>query len=87
MASSTAAAISSQLLLQAEIVDEVAFRLTGGGVLEWESPAGRNFSEYVTGQALGVRRASDLLREAATQVGSFASTLRSLEYSAFLAQL
>lgn len=85
--SSTAATLSSLLLLQAELVEVVASRLAGDGVLEWDSPAGRNFGEYVLGQALGVRRSSDLLREAATQVGSFASALRSLEYTTFHAQL
>ncbi|MHA7275935.1 hypothetical protein ACX80O_05315 [Arthrobacter sp. Hz1] len=86
MDSSTAAALGSLLLLQAEMVEEIASRLVGGGALEWDSPAGRNFGDYVLGQACGVRRASDLLREAATQVGSFASALRSLEYSTFIAQ-
>ena len=85
--SSTAAALSSHLLRQAELVEEIASRLAGGGALEWDSPAGRNFGEYVLAQAVGVRRAGGLLREAAAQVGSFALELRSPEYNALREQL
>ena len=85
--SSTAAVLGSLLLRQAELVEEIAARLGGGGPMEWDSPAGRNFGEYVLAQTVGVRRAGDLLREAAAQVGSFASELRSLEYNAFREQL
>ena len=82
--SSAVAALSARLLHQADSVDEVASRLTGVAGLDWESPAGRNYSEYVLNQTGSVRQASALLREAASRSESLASTLRSLEYSNYL---
>jgi len=84
--SSEAAALRSHLLYQAEAVDEIASRMCSVAALDWESPAGRNFRDYVVTQLGGVRQASELLRDAASRVGAFASTLRSLEYNRFLAR-
>ncbi|MBG6191096.1 hypothetical protein IWX64_002050 [Arthrobacter sp. CAN_A212] len=82
--SSAAASISSQVLLYAEAVDEVASRMATVTTLDWESPAGRNFSAYLTGQVGGVRLASEQLRESAARVAAFAVTLRTHEYRQFL---
>lgn len=84
--SSAAASISSQVLLYAEAVEDVASRMTVVTTLDWESPAGRNFSAYLTRQVGGVRRAGEQLRESAARVGAFAATLRSDEYRRFLEQ-
>lgn len=84
--SSAAASISSQVLLYAEAVDEVASRMAGVTALDWESPAGRNFSAYLTRQVGGVQRAGEQLRESAARVAAFAWTLRTDEYRRFLEQ-
>ena len=82
--SSRAAAIRSQLVRQAEATDEVASRARAVAALEWDSPAGHNFSDYLVGQVAGVRLAGEQLRAAATRVGLFAVTLRTSEYDRFL---
>lgn len=84
--SSAAASISSQVLLCAEAVDDVAARMSVVTTLDWESPAGRNFSTYLALQVGGVRRAHEQLREAAARVAGFAAALRADEYRRFLEQ-
>ncbi|NOJ59172.1 hypothetical protein [Arthrobacter sp. 260] len=84
--SSAAASISSQVLVYAETVDDVASRMAAVTALDWESPAGRNFSAYLTRQVRGVRQAGEQLRESAAQVAAFAATLRTDELRRFLEQ-
>lgn len=85
--SSTVASISSQVLLYAVAIDEVASRLAVAAALDWESPAGRNFRAYLMGQAGGVRRTSEQFRESAARVAAFAATLRTHEYRQLLEHL
>ena len=84
--SGTAAALSSLVLLQADAVDDIAARMVDVANLEWESPAGRNYREYVLVQAGGVRLCSALMRDAAARIESFAATLRTVEYTKFLTE-
>lgn len=84
--SSAAASIGSQVLLYAEAVEDVASRMAVITTLDWESPAGRNFSAYLARQVGGVRRANEQLRESASRVSAFAATLRTDEYRRFLEQ-
>lgn len=84
--SGTVVALGGLVLLQAEAVESVASRMVEVADLEWESPAGRNYRDYVLIQAGVVRMCGALLRDAATGIESFAATLRSFEYNRFLEQ-
>lgn len=84
--SGTALALGALVLLQAEAVENVASRMVEVADLEWESPAGRNYRDYVLIQAGGVRLCGALLRDAAIGIESFAATLRRFEYNRFLVQ-
>lgn len=82
--SSTVTVLADHLRRHAEGLDDVCSRMTGVANLDWDSPAGRNFREYLTFRKNGVLEAAELLRAAAARVEIFAQTLRGVEYARFL---
>lgn len=73
------ASYAQQLRLLAESVDDSRSRLFGGQHIEWESPAGREFKEYLADQVGTVAMAASYLREAAHALDGYASEVLAAE--------
>jgi hypothetical protein len=64
-AGASAAALAGRLLQQALALEEVQARAAAVGALEWESPAGWNFREYLAERSRTLGSAAELIRRAA----------------------
>jgi hypothetical protein len=70
-----AAGLGGRLLRQARELEEIRHRAAVVAALDWESPAGRNFRQYLAGRASAVGGAAELLEEAARLAAAYAADL------------
>ncbi|WP_159620520.1 hypothetical protein [Arthrobacter zhaoguopingii] len=70
-----AADLGGRLLRQARELEEIRHRAAGVAALDWESPAGRNFRQYLAGRASAVGSAAELLEQAARLAEVYATEL------------
>ncbi|GAB3533335.1 hypothetical protein GCM10027403_07090 [Arthrobacter tecti] len=77
--SEVAAEYAGHLRVQAETLEEVHTRLCGAQDIEWESPAGRKFKEYLGERIQAVADAATRMREAAVYLEAYSSALQAAE--------
>ncbi|CAA9250518.1 MAG: hypothetical protein AVDCRST_MAG83-2593 [uncultured Arthrobacter sp.] len=70
-----AADLGGRLLRQARELEEIRHRAAAVAALDWESPAGRNFRQYLAGRASAVGSAAELLEQAARLAEVYAAEL------------
>jgi hypothetical protein len=74
-----AAALAGRLLQQALALEEVQARAAAVGALEWESPAGWNFRDYLADRSRDLGSAAELIRRAARLADLHAADLGAAE--------
>ncbi|TDK25277.1 hypothetical protein E2F48_08325 [Arthrobacter crusticola] len=68
-----AADLGGRLLRQARELEDIRHRAAVVAALDWESPAGRNFRQYLAGRAAAVGAAAELLEQAARLAEEYAA--------------
>jgi hypothetical protein len=67
--------LGGRLLRQARELEEIRHRAAAVAALDWESPAGRNFRQYLAGRAAAVGAAAERLELAARLAEAYAAEL------------
>lgn len=73
------AGFARQLHMHSEAIDAVRNRLRGAEYLDWQSPAGRNFSGYLAERGAMLAATAAALREAALSVEAYGGALAQAE--------